>query len=346
MKTKIIKINENDFEPHSLNEAAEIIKNGGLVVFPTETVYGLGANALDCAAVRKIYAVKGRPPDNPLIVHLAEPREVYEYAQVPAAAEKIMEKFITAKNTSGAPLTIVLKKANGKLDAACANLETAAFRIPKNIIAKKLIELAGVPVAAPSANLSGKPSPTSAAHIIKDLNGRADMIICGGECRIGLESTVISFNSDNSLNILRPGAVTRGDLTGFEVYGTSAADFDKPPSPGMKYTHYAPEAPLYILSGVEADIIAFVKSQHSKKTGFLCYDETLEYFKDCSRIKAVSFGRRDNLNEQARALFGALHSFNEFELDVIYSVEPDKIDMGEALYDRLIKAAGGKIIKL
>jgi len=242
-----------------------------------------------------------------------------------------------------APLTLVLKKINNKLDASCA-LETVAIRVPKNKTARKLIELAGVPVAAPSANLSGKPSPTNAQHIIKDLNGRADMIICGENCEVGLESTVISFNSDDSINILRAGFITREDLMEFNVRD-NAMTIEKPQSPGMKYTHYSPDASLYILSGDEHDMINFVKSR-DEKAGFLCYGEMLEYFKCNENITALSIGSRNNLKEQAHNLFDVLNKFNNINIEIIYSVEPNKIKVGEALYDRLIKAAGGKIIKL
>ena len=331
IKTKII-------EPDRLSESAEIIKNGGLVVFPTETVYGLGANALNAAAVKKIYEVKGRPPDNPLIVHLADPADIYEYAKVPKVAASIIKKFMPA------PLTLVLKKKNADLDAVCA-LGTVAVRIPKNNTARKLIELAGVPIAAPSANLSGKPSPTSAEHVIADLYGKVDMIIRGEACELGLESTVISFNGDDSVNILRSGYITREMLSDYKISG-DVLNPGPPRSPGVKYAHYAPDAPLCVLSGDDSAIIDFVKEkmQINNNTGFLCFDEMLSRFAGNKNI--ISIGARDNLKEQARNLFGALNKFNSLGVDIIYSVEPEKTDVGEAIYNRLIKAAGGKIIKL
>ena len=339
--TKIIKIDEKNLDLVKLGEAAEVIKAGGLVVFPTETVYGLGADALDAGAVSKIYAVKGRPPDNPLIVHVPDARGIYEYAEVPAAAEQIINKFMPG------PLTLVLRKLDNRLDASCM-LDTVAIRVPGSRTARKLIELAGVPIAAPSANLSGKPSPTSAEHIIKDLSGRAEIIICGENCEIGLESTVISFNSDGSLNILRPGFITREDLSGFKVREDSGPCLSAPAAPGMKYKHYSPDAPLYILSGGEQDIIDFVKSAAcgGRGVGVLCYDEMLAQLKDCANIHAVSVGARHSIEKQARNLFGALNKFNRLGVDMIYAVEPDKVKVGVAVHDRLFKAAGGKIIKL
>jgi L-threonylcarbamoyladenylate synthase len=291
------------------------------VVFPTETVYGLGANALDESAVKKIYAAKGRPPDNPLIVHVAKREDIYKYTEVPDIAGQIIKKFMPA------PLTLVLRKKDKTLNASSAGLDTVAIRTPKNNTAGKLIELAGVPVAAPSANLSGKPSPTNAGHVISDLDGRVDMIIQGENCEIGLESTVLSFNPDNSVNILRSGFITREMLSEFKICDNMRGCFGNhgaPPAPGMKYTHYAPDAPLYILSGSDEAVKAFVESEaKNKKTGFLCRE----------KIKAKN-------------LFRELNEFNLMDLDVIYSAEPDKAGIGEAVYDRLIKAAGGKVIKL
>jgi len=362
METEIIKIDEknvnNPTEMQKLHKAAEVIKNGGLVIFPTETVYGLGANALDQTAVEKIYAAKGRPSDNPLIVHVANSEDIYKYSEVPEVAEKLIKKFLPA------PLTLVLKKKDKILDSASPNLDTVAIRVPKNNTARKLIELAGVPIAAPSANLSGKPSPTNAEHIIADLNGRVDMIICGENCEIGLESTVISFNCDESINILRSGHITREDLctvgAAFCRPQNHAGDIitggkmpplqstEPPRSPGMKYTHYSPDAPLYILSGDEKNIVDFMQKEiyNNKKTGFLCFDEYLKYFDNNKNIITISIGSRDNLSEQAKNLFSALNKFNKLSVDIIYSVEPEKTGVGEAIYNRLIKAAGGKVIEV
>jgi L-threonylcarbamoyladenylate synthase len=342
LSTEIIKIDEknieNPVELEKLRKAAEIIKNGGLVIFPTETVYGLGANAFEQTAVKKIYEAKGRPSDNPLIVHVANPEDIYKYAEVPEIADKIIKNFLPA------PLTLVLKKKGSELDAAC-KLDTVAIRSPKNNTARKLIELAGVPIAAPSTNLSGKPSHTSAEHVIKDLDGRVDMIICGENSEIGLESTVISFNDDESINILRSGYITRELLSEFEIRETIRDNSESPRSPGIKYTHYSPDAPLYILSGDEKSIINFIKSEmRNKKVGFLCFDEFLKYFVDNKNI--ISIGARNNLEEQAKNLFNALNKFNNLGVDIIYSVEPARVEIGEAIYNRLIKAAGGKIIEL
>lgn len=351
-KTEIINIDEKNIENpgelEKLLKAAEVIKNGGLVVFPTETVYGLGANALNETAVKKIYAAKGRPSDNPLIVHVSNTEDIYKYAEVTEIAEKVIKKFMPA------PLTLVLKKKNKILDCASPNLDTVAIRVPKNNTARKLIELAGFPIAAPSANISGKPSPTDAEHIIEAMNGKADMIICGENCEIGLESTVISFNDNNSINILRSGYITREMLSEFMICDNlrGHSEITSPVAPGMKYTHYSPDAPLYILSGNDEKIIDFIKKEiksNNKKTGFLCFDEILEKFKDFKdnkNIIIISLGERNNLGEQAKNLFGSLNKFNGLCVDIIYSTEPARIEIGEAIYNRLIKAAGGKVINL
>ena len=341
MTTKIIHIDEKNAktpdELEKLREAAAILAEGGLVVFPTETVYGLGANALDFSAVKKIYEVKGRPPDNPLIVHVADPKEIDKYAELTKSAEEIIQKFLPG------PLTLVLKKKGNALDASC-KLDTIAIRSPKNKTAQKLIELAGVPIAAPSANLSGKPSHTEPAYIIKDLDGKVDMIICGENCEIGLESTVISFNPDDSLNILRSGYITKEMLSDYTIREAGPESGEALRSPGMKYTHYSPNAPLYILSsGSDAKIIDFVKMQ-GKKAGFLCFDEFLGYFKERENI--ISIGPKHDLAAQAKNLFCALNRFNALGVELIYSIEPQRAGIGEAIYNRLIRAAGGKVIKL
>ena len=341
-----------------LRQAAEFLKNGGLVVFPTETVYGLGANALDETAVRKIYKAKGRPSDNPLIVHLADACEIDKYAVITETARKIIDFFMPA------PLTVVLKKKEIIADIITGGRDTVAIRVPKDKVARKLIELAGVPVAAPSANLSGKPSPTNAKHIIADLNGKVNAILCGDDCEIGLESTVIAFdeNDGGKVRILRSGAITEEMLKnvvgeenisqGLNKATQCESENEVPQSPGMKYAHYSPDAPLYILVGDDELIIEFMREikekshKNSQKIGFLCYNELAVEIKECENFKIISLGARDNLEEQARNLFDALNTFNKMGVDIIYATEPSRIGIGEAIYNRLEKAAAGKFIKL
>ncbi|MCL2158722.1 MAG: L-threonylcarbamoyladenylate synthase [Oscillospiraceae bacterium] len=343
MITEIIRIDEKNIDcpnEHSkLQSAAKLIRGGGLVVFPTETVYGLGANAMDAAAVKKIYETKGRPADNPLIVHLCDPGDIGRYAKLTGTADKLIKKFLPG------PLTLVLEKKDSALDAAC-RLDTLALRVPKNKTARKLIELAGVPIAAPSANLSGRPSHTSPNRIIAELSGKVEAIICGENCEMGLESTVVSFNSDDSLDILRSGCITREMLSGYKIRESGSKEAALPPrSPGQKYAHYSPNAPLYMLSGDEERVADFVRAEmQTKRAGFLCHDEFLKYFADQSRI--ISLGKKNDAQNQAKNLFEALNAFNELDVELIYAIEPEKSGIGEAIYSRLIKAAGGKVIKI
>ena len=250
METKIIRIDKDNYFNKILNYPAKVIQEGGLVAFPTETVYGLGANALEEEAIYKIFEAKGRPADNPLIVHIANINEldmlVEEYSGL---VKKVISKFWPG------PLTIVFKKKDIIPEIVTAGLDTIAVRMPSSKIARKLIEMAGVPIAAPSANLSGKPSPTTVLHVIDDLTGKVDCIIDGGNCEVGLESTVLDLSTDIP-TILRPGCVTYEELQEVLpdiVFDSALSDSAiTPKSPGMKYVHYSPDADVYIL---ECDII-------------------------------------------------------------------------------------------
>src|SRR6056297_162563 len=249
METKIIKIDQENYFNKILNYPAKVLKEGGLVAFPTETVYGLGCNALDEEAITKIFEVKGRPGDNPLIVHISEIEMldslVKDYSGI---VKKVISKFWPG------PLTIVFKSSDLVPSTVTAGLDTVAIRMPSNAIAQKLIEIADVPVAAPSANLSGKPSPTSAKHVIDDLSGKIECIIDGGDCEVGLESTVLDMSSDQP-TILRPGGVTIEALRKVipsVIYDEALKNLELiPKSPGMKYVHYSPEAEVYILENFD-----------------------------------------------------------------------------------------------
>jgi len=331
----------------SLALAADIIKRGGLVAFPTETVYGLGGNALNADAAEKIYAAKGRPSDNPLIVHLSEYAQAERYCVGGEMLHRLAEAFWPG------PLTVVVPKREIIPSEVTGGLDTVAIRIPEHPVARRLIELAGVPIAAPSANLSGKPSPTSYRHIEQDLDGIVDMLIDGGDCRIGLESTIVRIDGEDRLSLLRPGGITLEMLAPFAKGGimidacvtTKLKDGQRPLAPGMMYRHYAPDSPLILLSGEEEKIKIFIneKIRLSERFGLLCYEEDVEYL---SLPMAVSLGKRNDIADQAHRLFACLRHFNEMHPDVIYARMPDRSGMGLAVFNRLIKAAGYEIMEL
>lgn len=334
MKTEIV-VNPDD---QALNRAAGIIKNGGLVAFPTETVYGLGASALDERAAAKIYLAKGRPSDNPLIIHLSAPEEAEKYAFVDKTFEKLAEMFLPGA------LTVVLPKKEIIPASVTGGLGTVAVRVPSNKIAHRLIELSGVPIAAPSANISGRPSCTSASHVIADMDGRIDMIIDGGDCDIGLESTIIMSEGDDRVRILRPGQITAEMLSdgGFEVSFDKAVtekpeDGEKPLAPGMKYRHYAPRARVILVRASVCDFISFAKENTGGGNAFVCYDEYV-----CAGIPDMfTIGPEKDRTTQAHKLFSLLRKFDDMSnIKTIYIPLPEKDDIGLAIYNRLIKASG------
>lgn len=339
MKTLLIRNTEEE----NIEKAAKIIADGGLVVMPTETVYGLGANALDKDAVTNIFKAKGRPMDNPLIVHLAKAEDAEKYAVTSELYYKLAKKFMPG------PLTIILpKKDIIPLEVTCG-LDTVALRVPSNEIAHRLIERSGCPIAAPSANLSGKPSPTTFEHAYEDMNGRVDAIIDGGKCDVGVESTVIIIKG-NSAEILRPGYVTYEDLTelvpditvneAVKQQCTSA----RPASPGMKYRHYAPSSPVYLVDGADRDIIEFFQTkQQTEKCGILCFDEDLEHL---FPKNTLTFGGHFEEEKQAHELFDMLRRFDSMNVEAIYARLPSDKGVGLAVYNRLIRAAGFSIINL
>ena len=258
MQTQHIKIETVTDGESDLLRAADILRAGGLVVFPTETVYGLGGNGLDATAAQKIYAAKGRPSDNPLIIHIARPEDAEAYAHTSDTYYRLARAFMPG------PLTVILPKRDNIPHATTGGLDTVAVRCPSHPVAHRLIELAGVPIAAPSANLSGKPSPTSATHVAQDMDGRVDMILDGGSCEIGLESTIVKLDG-NALTLLRPGAVTYDALcmvcekvTVAEAVTHQLAANERPLSPGMKYRHYAPDCQVLIVSGSREKAAEFI----------------------------------------------------------------------------------------
>lgn len=336
LNTEIIyDINENNIE-----RAAKVIRAGGLVAFPTETVYGLGANALLGQAALKIYAAKGRPSDNPLIIHLSKAEDAEKYCFTGEIFYKLASRFMPG------PITIILPKRDIIPFEVTAGLDTVAVRVPSNKVANKLIEKAQVPIAAPSANLSGRPSPTCAQHVIDDMMGRVDMILAGEECEIGLESTVVSVKND-IVTILRPGKVTYEELKSVcpntEIAPAVLEKFSgKPLSPGMKYKHYSPKANVIILEGDYDNIVAFLSDKD--ECGILCFDSDTELLKHKS---ALSIGSEESLDEQARKLFACLREFDKREdITTIYARMPSKNGLGLAVYNRLIRAAGFETLRV
>lgn len=351
MNTEIVKINRERFEEEELAKAAEFLREGKLVAFPTETVYGLGGNAFDETASARIYAAKGRPSDNPLIVHIAEVGALAELAaEVPESAYLLAEAFWPG------PLTMILKKSDRVPKATTGGLDTVAIRMPADEIASALIRLSGVYVAAPSANASGRPSTTKAEHVIEDLNGKIDMIVDGGASEIGLESTIVDLTGEVPL-ILRPGYISAEMLA--EVLGEvrfdeavlkrSPAENIVAKAPGMKYRHYAPKAPLYIVEGKSEEVIRYINTEavknaaEGKITGILATEET----KKCYTGGMVfSAGERENAETIAAGLFDTLRSFDETGVSVIYSESFADNPLGTAIMNRLLKAAGYHMIHL
>ena len=337
MTTEIVRIDPSNFSRDELASAADLIKRGGLVVFPTETVYGLGADATDPVAAMRIYEAKGRPSDNPLIIHIADPADAERYTYTSPVYYELARLFMPG------PLTVIMRSRDTVPRQTRGGLDTVAVRCPAHPIATALIREAGVAIAAPSANLSGSPSPTCAEHVIRDMNGRIDAIIDGGDCEIGLESTIVKLE-DNKLILLRPGAITADALhcvcENVEISASVTEmlrEDERPLSPGMKYRHYAPSIPLVLLEGDEDRVVAFMRrAQNAEKCTILCYHEE-SYELRGERL--IDIGARDDLSEQAHRLFAALRDADELDCDVIYAHLPKKEGIGLALYNRLIRAA-------
>lgn len=338
METLILTADEKE-----INKAGEIIRNGGLVAFPTETVYGLGANALSADAARKIYAAKGRPSDNPLIVHVAGKEEINEIAKdIPHAAQTVITELMPA------PVTIILKKKDIIPDTVTAGLDSVAIRFPANETARRLIRAAGVPIAAPSANLSGKPSPTKAKHVIADMTGRIDAIIDGGGCEVGVESTIIDFTGNIPV-ILRPGGITIEDLEAIGVHAEldknilqSVSPEDKPKCPGTKYKHYAPDAEVTVIEGEKADVQKKIKelTKHTDRIAGVLTMGCADY------DNAVILSAGGTNKEYAKNLFSALREFDELGVEVVFAEFCVDDGYGLAVKNRLYKAAAQRVIKV
>ncbi|MDX1358706.1 MAG: L-threonylcarbamoyladenylate synthase [Clostridia bacterium] len=342
MDTKIFKIDPANIDMEAINECAGIIKGGGIVAFPTETVYGLGANAIDEDAVRKIFHAKGRPADNPLIMHILNTDDIEKYAlSFNEQAKKLAKEFWPG------PMSLILPRKRIVPDITTGGLDTVAFRIPSNGIARELIRMSGLPIAAPSANISGKPSPTDGSHVIDDQMGKVDAIIDAGKCRVGLESTVVDMVSDPPA-VLRPGGVSFDQLRMLipslqKQYSIEPGQ--SPRSPGMKYTHYSPEASVVIVRGPENKTIRHINAltKNNPKSGVLCTIETMDFYESPNKI---CVGSKEDSEEIASNVFDSLRMFDKLDVDIIYCEYFEVGNMGDAIMNRLLKAAGNKVIDL
>ena len=350
MQTDIIKIDFSRPLGGQVRACAEILCRGGLVAFPTETVYGLGGNALDADAAKKIYAAKGRPSDNPLIIHIAKPEDAEKYCITNEAYYKIAEAFMPG------PITVILPKKDNIPASVTGGLATVAVRCPANAVARALIAEAGVPVAAPSANTSGRPSPTAAEHVIDDLSGKIDAIIDGGEAEIGLESTIV-LPREGGVTVLRPGGITCEMLA--EVFESVTLDAGitkknesgaAPLAPGMKYRHYAPVATVFLIKDAgNTDFDGRVKKflcgklDREPRTGVICFDE---YKEDIIGKNVFYFGKKADDEEHAKRLFDILRKFDKTDAPEIYATASDMRGVGLAIYNRMLKASGFNIIEI
>lgn len=350
METRVVKIDRKNPDREKIAEAGRLLKEGALVAFPTETVYGLGGDGLQENAAARIYAAKGRPSDNPLILHIAQVSDIEKLAvDIPELAYRLAERFWPG------PMTMILKKSDLVPYTTTGGLTTVAIRMPSDEIAREIIKASGTFIAAPSANLSGRPSPTRAEHVIEDLSGRIEMIVDGGDSDIGLESSIIDLSGEVPL-ILRPGFITKEDFEQIvaQVEYDSAVLATKPQesvvakAPGMKYRHYAPKGQITIVEGETASVVRkineLVAEQQKKgiRTAILCAEETKEQY-HCEHI--YSLGSLKNEKEISAHLFAALRSFDTEQMEIIYSESFDDTKLEKAIMNRLRKAAGYCMIR-
>ena len=351
METETIKINTQllsvkniQADTVAIQRVADTLRNGGLAAIPTETVYGIAANALDENAVSRIFSVKGRPQDNPLIVHIADIADLDKLVrEVTPNARKLAETFMPGA------LTIVLPSSGLVPKSVNAGLDSIAVRMPGLPVTREIIRCAGAPIAAPSANLSGRPSPTTAQHCINDLWGKVELIADGGECAVGVESTVISLITSTP-RILRPGSITVEQMA--EVLGCDIdidesvfAEVEKHTpvaSPGMKYKHYSPNAPVTILDGNTEQVMKYLLTCTDNDIWALVFDEDIPHLP----VPGLSLGKFDDAHQQAHRLFAALRELDEKNAKHIYVRMPSKVGMGLAVYNRILRAAGFNVVSL
>lgn len=351
METKVVKIDRMHLDIEQINEAGRLLREGALVAFPTETVYGLGGDGLQKEAAARIYAAKGRPSDNPLILHIAEVSDIEKLAvDIPELAYRLAEKFWPG------PMTMILKKGPVVPYATTGGLDTVAIRMPSDEVARAIIKASGTYIAAPSANLSGRPSPTKAEHVIEDLSGRIEMIVDGGDSDIGLESSIIDLSGEIPM-ILRPGYITKEDFEQIveEVTFDAAVLATKPQesvvakAPGMKYRHYAPKGQITIVEGEpeavvnKINVMTAEQEANGVRVAVLCAEETKEQY-HCKHV--YSLGSLKQEKEISAHLFAVLRSFDTEQMEVIYSESFEETKLARAIMNRLRKAAGYQILQV
>lgn len=325
------------------DKAADILKNGGIVAIPTETVYGLAANAFNEIAVKNIFRAKGRPSDNPLIVHISDLNDIYKViSNFSEKAQKLANEFWPG------PLTMILPKSPNIPSCVTGGMDSVAVRLPASEVAREIIKKCGVPLVAPSANISGKPSPTKFEHVANDLSGKVDALLDGGDCKVGVESTVLSLLEDIPV-ILRPGIITQKEI--FEVIGKveiSPMTFKAPKpsekvlSPGMKYKHYSPQTEVVMVLGSAKKYCKYVNGKFLENPGALCFEEDIPFLK----VPYISYGKKNCPEQQAKNLFDALRKSDGLNVKIIYAHFESGNEVSDAVFNRLIRAAGFKYIEL
>lgn len=339
METKVLLPTKEN-----ISYAAEIIRKGGIVGMPTETVYGLAANAFDIDSVERIFIAKGRPQDNPLIVHICDMQMLDDIvSEVPDIAKKLAEKFWPG------PLTMIFKKNDKIPNAVTAGLSTVAVRFPSHKAAQAFIKACDVPIAAPSANISGHPSTTTAQHVYSDLNGKIPAIIDGGPCEYGLESTVILITGEESITLLRPGSVTvdmlKTAVPNVEIDSGvlhEVKEGDKVLSPGMKHKHYSPDTNVVIIDSDFERFKKFVNSKADTSVGAMVFEGE----EDEIKVPCITFGKKDDATIQAKLLFKTLRELDNMNVQTVYARMPDQDGLGLAIYNRMLRAAGFEVISL
>lgn len=341
-------MNTKRLTQHDIEEAAAILRDGGLLGIPTETVYGLGANGLNEKAVAHIFEAKGRPQDNPLILHIPDASWLERYCkEIPLTAYQLAKAYWPG------PMTMILKRKDIVPNAVTAGLDTVGMRCPAHPLCREIIAASGVPVAAPSGNTSGRPSPTTAQHMLEDMDGKINAIVDGGPCSVGVESTIIDL-TETPARLLRPGGITLEQLEA--VLGEVAVDpavtrlmgaGEQPKAPGMKYRHYAPKAPGTVVTGDPKKSAEYIAAHAGAEDGIICFDEFLPLFTRRSETRPVmDLGPAGDKEEQARHIFDALRSFDHTSVPAIWAQCPDTTGIGLAIANRLNKAAGFHIIQV